>query len=70
MNSLSLLAGNCLWRRWLQGTAIAPSKEILLNLHRDLITSRPDPPYPGDVEPVPQALESGLQRLEIDRIVC
>jgi hypothetical protein len=24
-------------------------------------TSWPDPPYPGDVEPVPQALESGLQ---------
>jgi hypothetical protein len=28
-------------------------------------TSRPDPAYPGDVEPVPQALESGLQRLEL-----
>jgi hypothetical protein len=37
MNSLSLLAGNCLWRRWLQGTAIAPSKETRSNPHRDLI---------------------------------
>jgi hypothetical protein len=37
MNSLSLQAGNCWWRRWLRGTAIVPSKEIPLNLHRDLI---------------------------------
>ena len=37
MNSLSRLAGKCLWRRWLRGTTIFPSKEFLLNLHRDLI---------------------------------
>ena len=37
MNSLARLAGNCLWRRWLRGTAIIPIKEFLLNLHRDLI---------------------------------
>ena len=36
----------------------------------DTATSRPDPPYPGDVQPVPQALESGLQQLELDWIVC
>jgi hypothetical protein len=47
MNSLSLLAGNCLWRRWLRGTAIVPSKEILLNLHRDLIQ-----PLLGPIRPV------------------
>ena len=47
MNSLSLLAGNCLWRRWLQGTAITPSKEILLNLHRDLIQ-----PLLGPIRPI------------------
>ena len=47
MNSLSLLAGNSLWRRWLRGTAIVPSKEILLNLHRDLIQ-----PLLGPIRPV------------------
>jgi hypothetical protein len=47
MNCLSLLAGNCLWRRWLRGPAIVPSKEILLNLHRDLIQ-----PLLGPIRPV------------------
>jgi hypothetical protein len=47
MNSLSLLAGNSLWRRWLRRTAVVPSEEILLNLHRDLIQ-----PLLGPIRPV------------------
>src|SRR5271169_2344079 len=36
-NSLSLLAGNCLWNRWLRGTAIINATEFLFNFHRDLV---------------------------------
>jgi hypothetical protein len=34
---IAFLTGNCLWSRWLRGTAIIPAKEFLLNLHRDLV---------------------------------
>jgi hypothetical protein len=36
-----------LWRRWLRRTAVVPSEEILLNLHRDLIQ-----PLLGPIRPV------------------
>ena len=47
MNSLSLLAGDRLWSRWLRGMAIIPAKEFLLYLHRDLIQ-----PLLGPIRPV------------------
>ena len=37
MNSLLLLAGNCLWWRWLRRAIIVSAKEFLLNLFGDLI---------------------------------
>ena len=36
----------------------------------DATISRLDPPYPRDGGLLPQALESGLQPLEVGRIVC
>jgi hypothetical protein len=47
MNSLLLLAGNCLWWRWLRRAIIVSAKEFLLNLHRDLIQ-----PLLGPIRPV------------------
>jgi hypothetical protein len=47
MNGLSLLAGNCLWWRWLRRAIVVSANEFLLNLYGDLIQ-----PFLGPIRPV------------------